>query len=51
MDPAAGKAADLKFIELCARNIAKVGGGDKIVGRKIDCACSNCTDGQRNKRG
>ena len=29
-----GKAADLKFIELCARNIAKVGGGDKIVVEK-----------------
>lgn len=29
-----GKAADLRFIELCARNIAKVGGGDKIVVEK-----------------
>ena len=29
-----GRAADLKFIELCARNIAKVGGGDKIVVEK-----------------
>lgn len=29
-----GKAADLKYIELCARNIAKVGGGDKIVVEK-----------------
>ncbi len=29
-----GKAADLKFIELCARNIAKVGGGNKIVVEK-----------------
>lgn len=29
-----GKAADLKYIESCARNIAKVGGGDKIVVEK-----------------
>ena len=29
-----GKAADLKYIELCARNIAKVGGGNKIVVEK-----------------
>lgn len=26
-----GKAADLRFVESCARNIAKVGGGNKIV--------------------
>ena len=29
-----GSAADLKFIELCARNIAKVGGGNKIIVEK-----------------
>ena len=26
-----GRAADLRFVESCARNIAKVGGGNKIV--------------------
>ena len=29
-----GKAADLRFIESCARSIARVGGGDKIVVEK-----------------
>ena len=29
-----GRAADLKYIESCARNIAKVGGGNKIVVEK-----------------
>ena len=29
-----GKAADLRFVESCARNIAKVGGGNKIVVEK-----------------
>jgi len=29
-----GRSADLKYIESCARNIAKVGGGDKIVVEK-----------------
>ena len=29
-----GRAADLKYIESCARNIAKVGGGHKIVVEK-----------------
>ena len=29
-----GKAADLKYVESCARNIVKVGGGDKIVVEK-----------------
>ena len=30
----AGKAADLRFIESCARTIAEAGGGDKIVVEK-----------------
>ena len=29
-----GRAADLRFVESCARNIAKVGGGNKIVVEK-----------------
>ncbi|MFP6854628.1 MAG: nucleotide sugar dehydrogenase, partial [Opitutales bacterium] len=30
----AGKAADLRYVESCARQIAEVGGGDKIVVEK-----------------
>jgi hypothetical protein len=32
-----GMAADLKYIELCARQIAKISKDDKIVGKNRRC--------------
>ena len=36
-----GMAADLKFVELCARQIAEISQNDKIIVEKINTTCSN----------